>query len=240
VGPAPVIGLDAGTFVVAAGLTAAMRIREPAPALAAGHWRAEMTAGISYIARTTALRRLLVSGVIALMVFGFFETVPFAVTGQGLHRTPVFLGVLEVVMGAGSVAGGVLAAAVMRRTGERALVALALAGCAAACLLLMPGSLPVVLAGMALLGLSLVWVNVGAITLIQRRTPAPMLGRVDAALMTAITVPQVVSIALGAALIAIVDYRILLAVMAVVTVVAALYLVGRPDPAYPAVAGADG
>jgi len=178
--------------------------------------------------------------VIALLVFGFFETVPFAVTGQGLHRAPTFLGVLEAVMGAGAVAGGVLAAAVMRRTGERALVALALAGCAAACLLLIPGSLPVVLAGMALLGLSIVWVNVGAITLIQRRTPAPLLGRVDAALMTAITIPQVVSIALGAVLIAIVDYRILLVAMAVVTVAAALYLVGRPDPAYPAIVAVDG
>ena len=240
VGPAPVIGLDAGTFLAAAGLTAALRIREPAPAPATGHWRAELTAGISHIARTAALRRLLISGVIALLVFGFFETVPFAVTGQGLHRAPVFLGVLEAVMGAGAVAGGVLAAPVMRRIGERALVALALAGCAGACLLLMPGSLPVVLAGMALLGLSIVWVNVGAITLIQRRTPAPLLGRVDAALMTAITIPQVVSIALGAALIAIVDYRILLVAMAVVTVAAALYLVGRPDPAYPAVAAVDG
>jgi MFS family permease len=239
-GPAPVILLDAGTFLAAAGLTAALRIREPAPAPAAGHWRAELTAGISHIARTAALRRLLISGVIALLVFGFFETVPFAVTGQGLHRAPAFLGVLEAVMGAGAVAGGVLAAAVMRRTGERALVALALAGCAAACLLLMPGSLPVVLAGMALLGLSIVWVNVGAITLIQRRTPAPLLGRVDAALMTAITIPQVASIALGAALIAIVDYRILLVAMAVVTVAAALYLVGRPDPAYPAVAAVGG
>jgi len=98
----------------------------------------------------------------------------------------------------------------------------------------------VVLAGMALLGLSIVWVNVGAITLIQRRTPAPLLGRVDAALMTAITIPQVVSIALGAVLIAIVDYRILLVAMAVVTVAAALYLVGRPDPAYPAIVAVDG
>jgi hypothetical protein len=137
--------------------------------------------------------------------------------------------VLETVMGAGAVAGGVLAAAVMRRTGERGLVALGLLGSAAGCLLLMPGWLPPVAAGMALIGLSIVWVNVGAITLIQRRTPAALLGRVDAALTVAITVPQVVSIALGAALIAVVDYRVLLAVMAAVIMVSAAYLVGRPD-----------
>jgi hypothetical protein len=50
----------------------------------------------------------------------------------------------------------------------------------------------------------------------------------------------VASIALGAALIAVVSYRILLVVMAAVTVASAGYLVGRPDPAYPAIAGIDG
>jgi hypothetical protein len=38
----------------------------------------------------------------------------------------------------------------------------------------------------------------------------------------------------------VVNYRILLVVMAAVTVVSAGYLVGRPDPAYPAIAGIDG
>jgi hypothetical protein len=41
-------------------------------------------------------------------------------------------------------------------------------------------------------------------------------------------VPQTVSIALGAALVAIVDYRLLLATMAVVIVIAAAYLAGQP------------
>ena len=81
---------------------------------------------------------------------------------------------------------------------------------------------------MALLGLCIVWVNVGALTLIQRRTPADLLGRVDAALMIAVTVPQTASIALGAALVAVVDYRLLLAVMAAVLVISVVYLMGGP------------
>jgi hypothetical protein len=129
------------------------------------------------VARTTALRRLVVTGVIALLVFGFFETVPFAVS----------------------------------------------------CLLLMPSWLPSVLVAMALLGLSIVWVNVGVLTLIQRPTPSHLLGRVDAALTVATTVPQAASIALGAALIAVVDYRVLLAVLAAIIVLSAIYLVSRPD-----------
>ncbi len=227
-GPVPVVLLDAGTFVAAATAVAALRVREPAPAPAAAHWRAEVTAGIRYVGRTPALRRLLITGVIALLVFGFFETVPFTVVGQGLHRAPAFLGVLEAVMGAGALLGGAFAASVMRRTGERALVALALLAAAVSCLLLIPSWLPVVMAAMGLLGLCIVWVNVGALTLIQRRTPAGLLGRVDSALTIAVTVPQTASIALGAALVAVVDYRFLLVVMAAVIVISAVCLIG-PD-----------
>jgi hypothetical protein len=77
---------------------------------------------------------------------------------------------------------------------------------------------------MAAIGLCIVWINVGAVTLIQRRTPGPLIGRVDAALEFAIVVPQAVSIAAGAALIAAVSYRILLIAMAAVIGLAAGYL----------------
>jgi MFS family permease len=233
--------LDAGTFVVAAGAVAALRMREPAPAPSGAHWRAEVTAGIRYVSRTPALRRLLVTGVIALLVFGFFETVPYSLVSQGLRRAPAFLGVLEAVLGAGALAGGVVAAPIMRRTSERARLTLALLIAGGACLLLIPARLPAVLAAMGVLGLAIVWFNVGANTLIQRRTPAGLIGRVDAALTIALTVPQTVSIALGAALVAVVDYRVLLAVMAVVIVISAVYLAaehgGGQDTAGPVVAG---
>jgi MFS family permease len=229
-GPAPVVLLDAGTFVAAAGAVAVLRVREPAPAPAAAHWWAEVTAGVRHIGRVPVLRRLLISGVVALTVFGFFETVVFSVVGQGLRRAPTFLGVLEAVMGVGALAAGAFAAPIMRRTGERALVAVALVIAAVSCLLLIPSWLAVVLVAMGLLGASLVWINVGALTLIQRRTPTALLGRVDAAFSTAMTVPQTISIALGAALVAVVDYRFLLVAMAVVTVISAVCLIGVPDP----------
>jgi MFS family permease len=236
IGPAPVILLDAATFAAAAIAVSALRLREPRPGPAGSHWRAEVTAGIRHIGRTPDLRRLLVAGVIALLVFGFFETVPFTVIGQGLHRSPAFLGVLEAVMGAGALAGGGLAAWIIRRAGERMLVGMALLVSAGACLLLIPPSLAAVLAGMAVLGAAMVWVNVGALTLIQRRTPASLIGRVDAALTVAITVPQAASIALGAALVALVPYRVLLVAMAVVIGCSALYLAAPGRAPLPAAA----
>jgi MFS family permease len=229
-GAGPVIMLDAGTFAVAAASVLALRLREPRSDRAPAHWRAEFTAGIRHIADTRALRRPLIACLIAVSAFGFFETVPFAVVGEGLHRSPEFLGVLNSLEGAGALIGGALAAPVMRRTSERALMAGGLAACAAATLLLVTGSLPLVLVAMAGVGLCVVWINVGAITLIQRRTPGPLLGRVDATLEFAIVVPQAASIALGAALIAAVNYRILLLAMAAVIGFAAVYLASKGEP----------
>jgi MFS family permease len=235
VGAQPVILLDAGTFVVATGTIVALRMREPRPRQAAARptaRRAEFSAGIRHVARTPALRRAMIACLIAVTAFGFFETVPFAVIAQGLHRSPPFLGVLASLQGAGALAGGALAGPVMRRTSERALVAGGLAACVAAALLLITASLPLVLAASGLLGVCLVWVNVGAITLIQRRTPGSLLGRVDAALEFAITVPQAISIAVGAALITAVSYRILLLAMAAVIAFSAVYLArGREQAA---------
>jgi MFS family permease len=229
VGATPVILLDAGTFVVATLTVLALRLREPRRPRTAAHWRAEFSAGIRYAVATPALRRPMVACLIAVSVLGFFETVPFAVVGQGLHRRPEFLGVLVSLQGVGALAGGVLAAPVMRRTSERALIAGGLAMCAAGSLLLITASLPLVLVAGAALGVCLVWVNVGAVTLIQRRTPGALLGRVDAALEFTIVVPQAASIALGAALIAVVNYRILLLAMAAVIAFSAGYLARRPE-----------
>ena len=227
VGARPVILLDAGTFVVAAGTVLALRLREPRPDPAAarrrGGGRAELSAGIRYITRTPALRRVMIAGLIAVTAFGLFETVPFAVQA---------LGVLTTLQGAGALVGGALAAPVMQRAGERALVAAGLAACAGAALLLITAWLPLVLVAMAAIGLCIVWINVGAITLIQRCTPADLLGRVDAALEFAIIVPQAASIAAGAALIAVVNYRILLLAMAAVIGFSAGYLASRRDPGF--------
>jgi MFS family permease len=229
IGPQPVIGLDAGTFLAAAGTVLALRLREPRPAPTASHWGAEVSAGIRHALATPALRRPLIACVLAAMVFGFFETVPFAVVGSGLHRSPEFLGVLTSLQGVGAVAGGLLAGPVMRRSSEGALIAGGLAACAVSALLLITAVLPLVLVASAALGVCIIWVNVGANTLIQRRTPDFLLGRVDAAVNVAITVPQAGSIALGAALIAVVSYRPLLVAMAVVLAASAGYLAAQRD-----------
>jgi MFS family permease len=230
IGPQPVVLLDAATFVAASAAALALRLRER-PAPARGDWRAEFTAGLRYVRRTSALRRMLVAFVIALTVFGFMETISFAIVDQGLHRTPPFLGVLLAIVAAGSIGGAVLTVPLMRRISERAVIAGSLLACAACCLLLTARVLPVIVAACALFGASLACINVAATTLLQRRTPPELLGRVDATLTFAITVPQALSIAAGAALIAVISYNVLLIVMAVVVAASAAYLVSEADTA---------
>ena len=86
----------------------------------------------------------------------------------------------------------------MRRTSERALVVGGLAACAGAALLLIDRPrCRWCWRASAALGLCIVWINVGIITLIQLPHPGCLLGRVDAALSFAIVVPQAASIAAG-------------------------------------------
>jgi MFS family permease len=219
-GPDPVILIDVGTFLLAALVLLALRVREQALERSQESWNSEFVAGMRHIGRTPALRRLLIAGVVALVGFGFFQTIPFAVVAQGLHRSPPFLGVLETATGIGAVVGGVLAMSIIDRTSERALVLWGVAACAVAAILLLTTLLPLILIGMALAGACDLWVNIGGYTIIQRNTPVNLLGRVDAALSMAIVIPQAISLAIGASLIAVINYRILLVAVAAVLVVA--------------------
>ena len=65
---------------------------------------------------------------------------------------------------------------------------------------------------------------VGYVTAVQLRTPAALQGRVSSAADVLVGVPQTLSIALGAGLVGVVDYRALIVLMAAVTVACGAYL----------------
>lgn len=76
---------------------------------------------------------------------------------------------------------------------------------------------------MALVGLAVIWLNAGTTTLIQQRTPISLIGPGRRA-QHGRHHPPAASIGIGAALIAAVPYRILLAVMTTMLIIATLYL----------------
>jgi MFS family permease len=211
-----------------------MRIREPAPAPRDEGPLTAVAAGARHLRVTVPLRRLTVACAVALLVIGFSETVTFEIAGTGLHRDASFVGVLIAVQGIGAVIGAVTAAAAIRRAGEIPVAGLAMIVFSLGTTLLTSGSLPVVLVGIVLFGVGIPWIVVALFTLLQRTTPGELQGRTYSAIEVLVGTPQTVSIALGAAAIAFVDYRLLLLVEAAVVASAGAWLLTRREQPVPA------
>lgn len=221
--------VDACTFLVAALATLSLRLTEVKPARGEHHWFMEVTAGVRHTVQTTVLRQMLIACLLVIVPFGFHETIAFAVVGNGLHRPPTFLGILATVQGVGAIAGGLTAGLILKRTNEGALFGFGCILFTVCSLLLIVPTIPTVIVGVAMVGASLPWILVGLFTLTQRRTPLEIQGRVYSAFDTLIGVPQTIAIGLGAALVAIIDYRLLLGMAALMSAIAAAYLLTRKE-----------
>jgi MFS family permease len=220
--------LDAATFLVATATLLALRFREPRPEPSGEPWRVAVAAGARHVRRTPALRQFALGGGVSLLVIGFSETLLFAIP-QGLHRPPSFAGVLMFAGGIGAICGALTTTRAMQRHGEGRMGGLGLAVLAIGTLATADSSPAVVLAGQALFGFGVPWLIVALYTLIQRRSPDRLQGRVYSAMEIALGVPQTLSIALGAALATAVDYRILILAEALVAAGAAVYLLTRRE-----------
>jgi MFS family permease len=218
--------LDAATFAGSAFLMSRMHVAETKPEPPKHHFLREVTAGVAHIWRSLPLRQMTGAAAVSLLVVGFAETLIFFVIAQ-LGKSPSFFGVFGAIQGVGSIAGGLTAASMLRRAGDVRIVGLGLGIFGVGDLLLIVPSLPIVLLGFTIAGVGIMWAIVGFSTALQLRTPLAIQGRVSAAADISLNVAQTVSIATGAALSTIVDYRILFVAMAVVVVSSATYLVTR-------------
>jgi MFS family permease len=225
--------LDVATFGIAIAALASVKVTESARGGAHGAqdkplFRREVAAGFRHLRSVPVLLQIaLVTGA-AFSIIGLNETIIFAVIGQGLHRPPSFFGVYGAVQGAGAIAGGIPLSFVLRKLGTARVVGCSLAAFSLASAAWMTNSLWLVLVAALWDGIGLVWLVAAATTAAQRYTPPSLQGRVNAALMMLIVTPQTLSIAVGAALIAVVSYRLMLAVVAVTIGACALVLLIRP------------
>jgi MFS family permease len=219
--------VDAGTFVVAALALAALPFAEPGRAPKEQHFLREVSAGVQHIAQDRILRQLTIGLGAALLVAGFSETLIFALTSNGLHRSSSFIGVLASFQGVGAIVGGVTAAPLLRRVGDLRFAGLGVALFGLGECLWLIANVPVVLGGTVVAGLGIAWAVVALGTAYQRRSPSHVQGRVAAAANMLFSVPQTISIAAGAGLILILDYRVEIVAMAVVFFAASGYLLTR-------------
>ena len=226
--------LDSATFAASLLFLSLMRVPETRPAPPEHHFLVEVSAGVHHIWRTLPLRQLVIGVAMALLVVGFSETLIFTVIAR-LGQKPSFFGVLSTLQGVGTIAGGLTAAAVMRRLGDIRTVGVGMAIFSGCALLLTRVSLPVVIVAFASVGVGVAWLLVAFGTALQLRTPLAIQGRVSAAADLSLSGAQTISIATGAALSTLVDYRILLVAMAVVTFASATYLLTRRREPVPSV-----
>lgn len=232
-GGAAVAVLDTATFAASALCLAGVRLHEERPIPPPHHILVQVAAGGRHILHTPGLRRIVTVTALALLVVGFAETVVFAVLQFGLHRPPAFLGVLSVAQGVGAIAGALAAPAALRRIGDgRTLGVGILLFAAGDALLLIPLLAPVI-AGFLIAGAGISWAVVAFGTAVQLRTPADLQGRVYSAADMLLGMPQTLSIGLGAALITVIDYRILIVLMGVVAGACGVFMAaaGTPDDA---------
>ncbi|MDF3302012.1 MFS transporter [Streptomyces tropicalis] len=179
---------DSATYLVAAALVASLRIRPPerVPRPAGSTLRSEIGAGLHALWADRPLRAVCVSTLLCNVGMGaLIATLVLHVT-RWLHAGSTGYAAVMTAYAAGSIAGGLAAQRLARRTGR--VRALLLAGTVQTASLVVAGTvrhLAALAAALLLLGaMGMVW-NVHQVTLMQRRSPAPMVGRISAAFRTA-------------------------------------------------------
>ncbi len=181
-------------------------------------------AGLRFIVGDRVLRNVLIGLGASILVIGFFEASIYALL-DAFDRAPTFAGVFVTVQGVGAIAGGLTASLVVRRLGEvgGAVVGLATMALATAVEASAP-TMSVVLGGAVLLGVAIPWTFVAFTTLMQRRSPGHLIGRVSATVDVLLSTPQAISLAVGSLLVSLLDYRTIFWIIAVVMTLGALQI----------------
>ena len=103
---------DAVTFVIAAAAVASIKVTEHQEEHVPMHWRAEVSAGATYIRRTPLLLHTTLALGICLLVLGFTESAVYAVVGA-FGKAPTFVGPVVTVQGVGAIISGLLSSRVV-------------------------------------------------------------------------------------------------------------------------------
>jgi MFS family permease len=217
--------VDAASFVVAALVIASIRVEEQVPERVPMHWAAEVAEGARHIRRTPLLLHPTVAVALCLLVLGFSESAIYAIV-DAFHKPVEFVGPILTVQGVGAITAGILASRIIRRLGEpRALVVGLVVLAAGLGVIVVAGEVWELLIGTAVLGAGIPLLIVAFNTIIQKQTPGRLMGRVSTTVEVFTTTPQAISIATGALLVTLLDYRVIFTVMVLGTLVGAGYLV---------------
>lgn len=216
--------VDAATFLAAATVIATIPLQESTVGPEEVGLRNQIMAGLNFLRADRVIKHVLIGFVLTLLVLGFSESSIYALLDE-FEKRPTDAAFLVTIQGIGALIGGLLATRTVRRFGEVPTIAGGLVvlgapfGVAAT-----TGSYTVVLLCASVIGLALAPVFVSFTTLVQRRTPSRLMGRVSASIEVVLGLSQSISLALGAALVVIVSYRVIWATMGGAMLLAAAYV----------------
>ncbi|MFC8035733.1 MFS transporter [Streptomyces griseoincarnatus] len=223
--------LDAATFLAAALVYMSLRVREERPDRAREGGRGATAEGARHLWGDTVLRPLVLAGGVTMLCAGVSGALTYAVV-EDLGHSPAYAGVLYALQGAGSVTVGLLSGPGLRRLGARRFAAYGIGLLAVAVALRAVPYDPVAWASAAAIGVGLPAALIAVLTEVQRRTPGALLGRVTATANTLVYTPNVIGLAVGAAMVELLGPRAQLSGLGVVLgVTAAVLLAQRPASA---------
>lgn len=214
--------VDAATFLVAVTAYARMRVVDAVPERSGTHWLADLRAGLRHVWDNRALATMLVGSGIVLAFNALRTAAMFTVVDETLDMPPAFLGVLTAMQGVGSILGGLLSVALLRRPGrEGRLAAGGIALSAVGGVLICLPWTPTVAAGMVFGGLGLPWLLVAGFTAVQLATPDALQGRAASIATMLLFTGQILAIPAGSLLVTVADHRLPLVTFVVVAVACA-------------------
>ncbi|MET4226129.1 MFS transporter [Oerskovia enterophila] len=216
VGPLPLVVSAVVAFVVAAFFVFRIVLVEtpPTPQDEREPFLAEVTAGFRHLFRTAPLGVLTVALAVGFGAVGVLNAVSFAIIESGLGLGPEMLGPISSVQGVTAIVAGLTAARMIKRIGSQRLVALALGIVTLGILPALGTNLVAIVVGMGAIGLGVTWAIVGFVTERQLKTPATLQGRTSAATNMLLNVPQLLMTVVAAAMVGVVDYRLLVGLTA--------------------------
>lgn len=233
VGVVPLVAVAIAGFVGAAAVFLLVRITESQFDKEPGEsYLASTTAGFRHLFGTATLGAMTWNAVIVFASVGLVNAVVFAVL-DGLGLSAAWLGPLTVLQGVAGFVAGAVTPRLMLRLGRPRVYALGIIAAGVALVPLMFGWVIPAIMGQALLGFGVTAAIIAWITERQVRTPDRLQGRVAAAGHLVNNLPGTVVTAIGAGLLAVVDYRVLILANVVVVVaagLAALRLRGATTP----------
>ncbi len=230
-GPLPLVAATTGAFAASALVFARLRIAEsePEPAAGRGSFWHEAGEGFRHLFRTHPLGGMTTALLWTMAAVGLVNAVAFAIL-EAFGIPPYLLGPLTAIQGVAGLAAGLLAPRLMARWGRQRVFAGGLLVLTAGLVPLLGSWVPLAVVGMGLLGFGVTATVVAYVTERQVRTPARLQGRAAAASHLVLNFPGVMVTMAGAALLAVVDHRVLVGVNVVVCLVCGLVAWRLPAP----------